>query len=101
MDITGISSQITAIGKNALQQGIKQKTAEGQSFGDLLAGQLEQIENTQAQADQLTQDLVVGNTEDLHSVLIAAEEARITLETAVQVRNKAVDAYKEIMNMQI
>ena len=44
---------------------------------------------------------MVGEVDDLHSVMIATEEARISLELAVQVRNKCIEAYKEINNMQL
>ena len=42
-----------------------------------------------------------GDVEDLHTVLIASDEASLALELAVQVRNRLVEAYKEINNMQI
>jgi len=77
----------------------EQEQSEG--FGDLLKAQLDRIQDTQQKADEMTQSLILGETTDLHSVLLAAEEARITLDAALQIRNKVIEAYKEITNMQI
>lgn len=71
------------------------------SFKDIISNEIEKLNNTQVKADKLTQDFITGEVEDLHSVMIATEEARIALELAVQVRNKCVEAYKEINNMQL
>ncbi len=73
----------------------------GVSFGDMFTSQLEKLNTTQIQADELAMDFASGNTEDLHQVMIAAEEARISMEMAVQVRNKIVEAYKELNSMQL
>lgn len=71
------------------------------SFKDIVSNEIEKLNNTQVKADKLTQDFITGEVEDLHSLMIASEEARIALELAVQVRNKCVEAYKEINNMQL
>lgn len=73
----------------------------GFSFKDMISNELEKLNNAQIKADELTQGFISGQVEDLHTVLIAAEEARLSLELAVQVRNKCVEAYKEINNMQL
>ena len=77
----------------------EQEKTEG--FGDMLKAQLDRIQDTQQKADDMSQSLILGETTDLHSVLLAAEEARITLDAALQIRNKVIEAYKEITNMQI
>lgn len=74
---------------------------EGVSFKDIINQEIEKLNNKQLEADGLTQDFISGEEEDLHRVLISIEEARISLELAVQVRNKCVEAYKEINNMQL
>ena len=71
------------------------------SFGNIINNEIEKLNNQQIKADQLTQGFISGKVEDLHTVLIATEEARLSLELAVQVRNKCVEAYKEINNMQL
>lgn len=74
---------------------------EGINFKDMLNDALNKVNNQQIEADKLTNDFISGDVDDLHTVLIATEEARLSLELAVQVRNKCVEAYKEINNMQL
>ncbi|HSR03230.1 MAG TPA: flagellar hook-basal body complex protein FliE [Proteiniclasticum sp.] len=73
----------------------------GESFGDMFTSQLDKLNTTQIKADELSMDFASGNTEDLHQVMISAEEARISMELAVTVRNKIVEAYKELSSMQL
>jgi flagellar hook-basal body complex protein FliE len=96
---------------NLISQGtvstgkIDQKEMEslglGASFGEMLTSQLDKLNTSQIQADELAMDFASGDTEDLHQVMIAAEEARISMELAVQVRNKIIEAYKELSSMQL
>ncbi|WP_313119110.1 flagellar hook-basal body complex protein FliE, partial [Proteiniclasticum ruminis] len=46
-------------------------------------------------------DFAAGKTDDLHNVMIGVEEARLSMELAVQVRNKIIEAYKELTQMQL
>lgn len=71
------------------------------SFGDMLNEALNKINNLQLQSANLTQDFAAGRTDNIHEVMIAAEKADITLQFAMQIRNKILDAYNEIMRMQI
>lgn len=74
---------------------------EDDSFKSMLKTEIEKLNNKQIQADVLTNRFISGDVENIHDVLIASEEARLHLELAVQVRNKLLEAYKEINNMQI
>ena len=76
-------------------------SVENSSFKDIVNNELEKLNNQRLQADKLTEDFISGSVDDLHTVLIATDEARLSLELAVQVRNKLVEAYKEINNMQL
>ncbi len=71
------------------------------NFKDMIDKAIDELNHKQLKADELTYDFITGELEDLHSVLIATEEARLSLELAVQVRNKCIEAYKEINNMQL
>ena len=71
------------------------------AFADVLSDALEEYRNVDNGGDHATLDLLSGNTQDLSSALIATEKAEIALSLTVAVRNKAVEAYKEIMNMQV
>lgn len=71
------------------------------NFKDMFSDALNKVNDQQIKADELTVDFITGNVDDLHTVLIATEEARLSMELAVQVRNKCIEAYKEINNMQL
>lgn len=71
------------------------------SFKDMFSDALNKVNDQQIKADGLVEDFITGNVDDLHTVLIATEEARLSMELAIQVRNKLVESYKEINNMQL
>lgn len=52
-------------------------------------------------ADAAVQDLVLGKSDNLHRVMMDVESARLSLDIVIQVRNRVVDAYQELMRMQI
>lgn len=74
--------------------------AQGQ-FSNQLKTAIEQLNASQVKSDIKTEALVNGEIDDLHDVMITAQKASITLNTAVEIRSKALDAYNEIMRMQI
>jgi flagellar hook-basal body complex protein FliE len=71
------------------------------SFSDLLQAKLGEINDLQHQADSLTQEYLAGKVADVHQVMIALEQANLSLQLAVQVRNKVIEAYQEISRMQV
>ena len=73
----------------------------GQKFGDVLKNSIEQVNNAQVVADKAAQQVVAGETKNLHEAMIKLEEADISMRLMVQVRNKALDAYQEIMRMSV
>lgn len=79
-------------------QGAQQLVTD---FGQLLSNALDSLKGLHAQADELVKDLVTGKSVDLHDVMIAVEKASIALDLGLQLRNKAVEAYQEIMRMQV
>lgn len=78
----------------------KTKSIEG-SFADYLKGALNKVSDLEKESDALTEAFAAGTTDNIHQVLIAAEKAEVALQFTMQIRNKILDAYKEIMNMQI
>lgn len=73
----------------------------GPSFADTLAEAVQNVNQLHLQADQKAQELATGKTDDIAGVMIATEKADIALRAMVQVRNKIIDAYHEIMKMQV
>jgi flagellar hook-basal body complex protein FliE len=72
-----------------------------QSFASVLKDSIEQLNKSQQDADNMTSKLINGDNVDLSQVMIAQQKANITLQTAVEVRNKVIDAYQEMMRMQV
>jgi flagellar hook-basal body complex protein FliE len=74
---------------------------DGPTFPEMLKRALEEVNQLQSDAGEKMQDLVTGQTDNLHEVMIAVEEAGIALNLTLQVRNKIIQAYEEIMRVQI
>ena len=60
-----------------------------------------EVNRLQGEADNAVQDLNTGSNKDIHGTLIALEKADISFQLLMQVRNKIIAAYQEIMRMQI
>lgn len=75
--------------------------APAPGFADQIAGALDDLNQLQARTDQLAQQAAVGTLEDVHDYTIAAAEASLATELTVAVRNKAVEAFNEIMRMPV
>lgn len=72
-----------------------------QDFGAWLAGAVGRVNQQLVHADQGLQQLAAGETQNLHQVMIALEEARLGLQLLVQVRNRLLEAYQEVLRMQV
>jgi flagellar hook-basal body complex protein FliE len=70
------------------------------AFTNLLKDSLMTLEGKQAESAQAVQSLIDGTADDLHTVMIKTTEAQLSLEVAVQMRNRCLEAYNEIKNMQ-
>ena len=86
---------------NSNLPAVKSAGEGDKSFGELLAEVLGDVNKLQKDAEKASVDLATGNLQDISQVTIAAEKASIALQLTMQVRNKAVDAYQEIMRMQV
>lgn len=71
------------------------------SFANVLKTTLNDINNKQIEADNLTQNFIEGGDTDIHEVMIASEEANLSLQLAVQIRNKILDGIQQITNLQL
>jgi flagellar hook-basal body complex protein FliE len=78
-----------------------QAPADGQGFGQMLSASVNRLEGMLAESSQQSAALATGQAEDLTGVVLAVERAALGLQLAVQVRNKAVEAYQELFRMQI
>jgi flagellar hook-basal body complex protein FliE len=71
------------------------------SFQDVLKEALESANTLQQNYDRALNELIKGNEINIHDIIIAGEKARLSLELTLQIRNKAIEAYQEIMRMQV
>ncbi|APH05262.1 flagellar hook-basal body complex protein FliE [Bacillus weihaiensis] len=71
------------------------------SFGEILKKSIDQVNTSQIESDKMTEALASGKNVELHDVMISSQKASITMLTAIEVRNKAIEAYQEMMRMQV
>lgn len=74
--------------------------ADGKTFQDVLKDFVQQVDETQQQYDQAIDAVQSGDSDNLHRVMLAQNQAQLSLKLAVEVRNKLVEAYKEVMRTQ-
>ncbi len=73
----------------------------GEAFGKVLARAIGKVERYRAEAETAVNQFLSGEREDLHNVALAAQRAELAFELFLQARNKVVQAYQEIMRMQV
>jgi len=78
-----------------------QRPEAAAGFKESLAKTVREIDNLQTEANQAIESMSVGEPKDVHEVMIAMEKAGISLRLMVQVRNKILSAYEEIMRLQV
>ena len=71
------------------------------SFGEIIQQSIAEVNQLQGEADDAVQKLQTGDNKDIHGTLIALEKADISFQLLMQIRNKVIAAYQEIMRMQI
>jgi flagellar hook-basal body complex protein FliE len=76
------------------------RTAEGKTFNDVLTDFVKQVDATQEQYDAAISAVERGETDNLHQVILAQSQAQLSLKLAAEVRNKLVEAYKDVMRTQ-
>ena len=74
---------------------------EGASFSDILSSALQEAQTEGGKSDEETLSLLSGDITDLHTATIQSKKAELTLNLAVQIRNKVIDAYNEVMRMSV
>lgn len=108
MDRSGINNILEQLhATSTLASGTKKQATEDNEaikvdFGETLKTAVDKVNTTQQTAGQLSREFVSGESDiDLHEVMISLQKANVTFQSMVQVRNKLVTAYQEIMRMQV
>lgn len=74
---------------------------EGNVFHSMFKTAVNTVESFQVQANQSVENFLAGKNEDVHTAVLATQRADLSFELFMQVRNKVVSAYQEIMRMQV
>ncbi len=98
--ITSVS-QPTATNRVAEQKGAEKSPESEGTFVDALSGFVGDVNDLQSRAGELQRQLIAGEGPDLHQVLITSEQAGIAFELLLEVRNKLVEAYQQLMRMPV
>ena len=85
----------------ATAAGAASTAAGTSSFSSFLEGAIQSVEQPAAQADQAVQGFLNGENEDIHTVALATQRASLAFDLGMQMRNKVVAAYQEVMKMQV
>ena len=92
----------SALGSASMPKIPTQQPAEKQgaaSFSSALMNAAQQVNSLQSASAEQARAFVLGQTTDIHSVMIASQKASVALEVTTQVRNKVLEAYQEVMRM--
>lgn len=76
-------------------------TATGDNFVSALSGFIDSVNDKNSAAEQASQDIMTGKSDNIHQAMISMQEASISFDLLVQVRDKLVDAYKELSQMSV
>ena len=71
------------------------------SFANQLQNALKEVEGLQVQRDEMVNDMVTGKTTEVHDVMIAAKESQLAFELLMEIRNKLLESYQELMRMSV
>lgn len=106
MDTQGIDQMLSVLRATAAQAGgrsseTQSATTGATDFAQVLQNSIEQVNQTQQQAQDMAANFAAGDSSNLHEVMISLQKANVSFQEMVQVRNKLVTAYNDMMNMSI
>ena len=101
MDITTQHHLRAILGPENQVRGFTSESPPETSFGEVLKESLAEVNDLQVQAKSAAADLVSGRGGEMHDVMIQLKEAQVSFEMVMAVRNKVIDAYQEVMRMQV
>jgi len=101
MDLEKIRRIQGVLQQQSPQEKPKTSEAGAGSFKETLAGFLKDVNDLQLNAEEMSENLVKGDVENIHQVMVAMNEAHTSFQLMMEMRNKIMEAYKEIMKMQV
>jgi flagellar hook-basal body complex protein FliE len=100
LSISNIGSNIGSIVMPQVGS-ISSAPSGGGTFQNMLESAIGNVETLQKNADSAAQDFITGKNEDIHTVALATQQSELAFELGLQIRNKVVSAYQEVMKMQL
>ena len=94
-------NRVEGVGRILPPSDIFKEKKKGEDFAQILKEALDKVNSMQKKAEKMTDDFAKGKISNIHDVIIEAEKASIALRLTVEVRNRIVEAYREIMRMQL
>lgn len=98
MKIQGIEHPVRFISAEADKNAAK---VEKFSFSSFLSSAIDKVDNAEKVSNVLDEQLAVGSIENMHDAMIAAQKAELVLNLALEVRGQVLDAYRELMRIQV
>jgi flagellar hook-basal body complex protein FliE len=98
-----LSNSIPQVNPADILRSVGSAAQPGQSggFASMLQGAIQSVDQSNKTADQAVQSFLNGDNEELHTVALATQKASLTFDLGLQIRNKIVSAYQEVMKMQM
>lgn len=84
-----------------VKEQTKTPSQTGESFIDTLKQMIDDVNTLQKESHQLSENFIKGEPVELHDVMIAAEKAKTSFQLLLEIRNKFIDFYREILRMQM
>ncbi len=102
-DVSGLLTQgLGSLGGGSATAAVQAPTnAAGSTFADVLTQSIGQLQGLQKTSDTMATQAATGDLQDVHDYMIAASEARLATDAVVTIKNKAVEAFNDIMRMPI
>ena len=101
MNINSISETLNQLKVSTPDNNVQNKASSGASFQSMLDNAIKDVNNQQVEGYQAMQDIASGKVTNLQAAVQQIEEAELSMKLALEVKNKALNAYKEVMRMQI
>lgn len=99
--IGSLESKISSISQASSEQKAQSTNKTSEDFGSVLSKSLDELNKTQVAADKAVADLATGQITDLHQAAIALGKAENSMKLMLEIRNKAISAYKEVARTQL
>jgi flagellar hook-basal body complex protein FliE len=100
IDLSQLEQSLKANQDSMVRQGPSTSTSGG-SFADMLKEGLGQVNSSMQSADTAATDLATGKSSNIHETMLSATKAELGFNLMVQLRNKAIESYQEVMRMQV